>query len=537
MKKIYSLLLLSVFSIALNAQNRLAYLSYVFPSDSLKGFEEERIKQDALSRGFFGSEYKVFMYRAKRNFINEKYGFTGYQFKQGAPVVNNAPCVNEDFEASTVGTVTAVSGWTLTQGQNMGSCAMSGCCPSPLAPGNVFIRATPHVVTGVVNFTVPASPLGGSKVIQLNDNVVSAGEVIRMRQTFPVTSTNSLLQYAYLAVLNGAGHACCDQPFINIAFFDCLNNQLACGTTSISAPGVSCPTSTVGWITNTSGVSYNSTWQVSAVDLTAYIGSCVTIQVTVGDCDGWAHEGYCFFDAKCSSLNVTANGVQTAVPGVINSCGNPFVNLSAPAGLGPYQWTGPFLNSTNQNIVATTSGTYSLSMSSGFCASTKVFTLNILPQPSVALTASGYTACTSGNTIALNGSPSGGTYFGTGVTGNLFTPPAAPGTYSVSYLYTSPTTSCTNTSSVNISVSVCMGIETLNATNTSVKVYPNPNNGDFVIEASKEEVITITNELGQSIKTLKLNSENNYSASITNLTPGVYFVSGNTLKEKIVVTK
>lgn len=539
MKKIFTIVLLCLGLSFSYSQTRLAYLAYVFPSDSLNGFNEENAKQEALRRGFFGKEYKVFMYRAKRNYINAKYGYdNSLTYKYELPVVPNAaPCVNEDFEASTVGTVTAVNGWTLSQGQNTASCTMGGCCPTTVTPGNVFIRSTPHVVTGTANFTVPASPLGGTKVIQLNDNVINAGEVIRMRQTFPVTSTNALFQYAYLAVMNGAGHACCDQPYLNISFFDCLNNPIACGTTSIVAPGAACATFTVGWVVNTFGISYNSSWQVTSIDLSTYLGSCVTIQVTVGDCDGWAHEGYCFFDAKCSALNISANGSPITPSGVVTACGNPSVVLTAPAGYASYQWTGPAITSTAQSINTVASGNYSLSTGSGLCASVKVFSLSVVPAPSVSLTSSSTTACVSGSSLVLNGSPSGGIYSGTGVTGNVFTPPAAPGTYSVTYMYTSPTTSCSGSSSLNIAVSVCTGIESLTANNTGVKIYPNPNNGEFIIQLSAEDVVTIVNELGQIIRTIKLNTTNNYTASITNLPTGIYFVSGNHFKEKIVVTK
>ncbi|MGZ3930859.1 MAG: hypothetical protein ACXVP0_05685, partial [Bacteroidia bacterium] len=54
------------------AQAPFKYLTYIFPSDSLKGFDEEGAKQQALAGGFFGSEYHVIMYHMKRNYINNK---------------------------------------------------------------------------------------------------------------------------------------------------------------------------------------------------------------------------------------------------------------------------------------------------------------------------------------------------------------------------------------------------------------------------------------------------------------------------------
>lgn len=541
MKKIILCLIAVLCINGAEAQSRLAYLSYVFPGDSLSGFNEASAKQEALNRGFFGSEFKVFMYRAKRNYINEKYGYNnGYVFKQEAASIAGAPCVNEDFEASPIGPISSVAGWTITEGQNTSSCTMGGCCSTVATGVNSWIRATPYVAPMPVG-TIPNSPLGGTKVIQLNDNVISAGEVVRLTQTFPVTTSNSLLQYAYLCALNGTGHVCCDNPFFNVLLYDCTNNLISSGSYTLLPPGSACSTPSVSnWIANTSGISYHTGWQVKSVDLSPYIGSCVKMEVTVGDCTGWAHEGYCFFDAKCSAFSVSVNGVYHIPSGIINTCGSP-ATLTVPSGTTSVLWSGPtgsgITSNTNTSITTSVSGTYTLSMGTGTTAIANVFTLNINPIPTISLTATSSTACTSGNTVALTGSPSGGVYSGVGVTGGVFTPPAAPGNYSVTYMYTSPTTSCTNTKTLNISVSVCTGVEALSGSSIEVKIYPNPNTGDFMIEGRAEEVVSVTNELGQVIKTLKLNSANNYSASVTNLASGVYFVNGRNFKEKIVVTK
>ena len=79
-----SLLILVCFFIsnqgAYGQSSRLKYKTYVFPSDSLAGFDEMSANSEALTYGFFGTEYKVYMYRAKRNFINNKYIFIKSHF-------------------------------------------------------------------------------------------------------------------------------------------------------------------------------------------------------------------------------------------------------------------------------------------------------------------------------------------------------------------------------------------------------------------------------------------------------------------------
>ena len=143
---LFLFILISKFSFS--QQHTTKYLNYIFPNDSLFGFDENATKSQALSGGFFGFEFKVVMYQAKRNFINKKYGYSiptntsNYQVNKNLPpTINAAPCVNEDFEASTstTGTTAATSignslaGWVVTSGQNQwpnGSCLQSGCCPT-----------------------------------------------------------------------------------------------------------------------------------------------------------------------------------------------------------------------------------------------------------------------------------------------------------------------------------------------------------------------------------------------------------------------
>ena len=187
MKNKYTLLLVSlftffIFNTSVKAQAPFKYLTYIFPSDSLKGFDETTYNQMALQGGYFGPEYHVFMYSVKRNFINDKYGIknptTGW-LKNGVGLTpgsnakgpgNNtimgAPCANEDFEASPLGLITtSLTGWQLAEGQNMylspgGSCTMNGCCPT--VPGNnAWVVATPLVGDPVIG-TIPNSPFGAS---------------------------------------------------------------------------------------------------------------------------------------------------------------------------------------------------------------------------------------------------------------------------------------------------------------------------------------------------------------------------------------
>ena len=74
---------------------------------------------------------------------------------------------------------------------------------------------------------------------------------------------------------------------------------------------------------------------------------------------------------------------------------------------------------------------------------------------------------------------------------------------------------------------------------SSLIIYPNPNNGSFTLKGESDETIRIVNQLGQFIRTIELNSGNNYTGSVSNLAPGIYFLIDSNEKNlgKIVVAK
>ncbi|MCE3259912.1 MAG: Ig domain protein group 2 domain protein, partial [Bacteroidetes bacterium] len=466
----------------LSGQNKYSFLKYVFPSDSIAGFDENAAKQEAFSRGYFGLEYKVYMYRAKRGFINYKYGYATNQSssfsKAPLPVIVAAPCQNEDFEGLPTGSVTAIPGWTLSVGQNAGtnsSCSMLGCCA--LTPTAGFsVVATP--VSDPVLGTISNSPLGGSNVLKISDNIINMGEVYRIEQTFSVTSSNSVLKYAYMSAIEGSSHTCCDNPYMNVLFYDCSNNLISSISQSVVIQGSMCAsTNPPGWFTNSSGASYTPGWILNSVNLTPYIGSCITMQVTMGDCNGWAHYGYGYFDASCGpSKNVVVNSSTVVAAGTIPVCGST-ATLNVPPGTTSFTWNGPagsgVINNTLTPITASVSGNYTYAVNSGSVTSISVFSLSLNNTPVVLLTSSSNTACASGGTVGLSGNPSGGLYSGTGVSGSVFSPPASPGTYTVSYSYTN-SVNCSNSASKTITVNICTGIDQESVPNSYLKLYPNP---------------------------------------------------------------
>lgn len=97
---------------------------------------------------------------------------------------------------------------------------------------------------------------------------------------------------------------------------------------------------------------------------------------------------------------------------------------------------------------------------------------------------------------------------------------------------------CTSMAVFTQSVSACIGILEFSLENPTIKIYPNPNNGNFTIESESESTLLISNELGQKIQQLNLNASNNYKVLVNSLNGGVYFItSANCRVNKKIVVK
>ena len=111
----------------------------------------------------------------------------------------------------------------------------------------------------------------------------------------------------------------------------------------------------------------------------------------------------------------------------------------------PYSWNGT-------NYQAT--GTYSYTTTNAaVCDSLAILNLTVNPLPIV--NAGSYPSITPASApISLIGTPSGGTFTGTGVSSNTFNPAVSGiGTFMITYNYTNPVTGCNNSSTTSIVVS------------------------------------------------------------------------------------
>lgn len=314
-------------------------------NDSLNGFNEQQARDLAPLKGITAEEMDVYMAISRREFIKSKYNLVSkpvkYNDNDNSSKLAIAACVNEDFEdeglttslpAVVNATNTAdINGWTITSGVNSaanGSCVLGGCCTNTTGLTAAEIGIGPSgYIDAIIGTSYPIfsvfgnnsnngssisgnpSNMRGDWVVRVNNQTAGAG-ITRISKSFIVSSSNAKFKFASIAVAQGA-HCCCDNVGIAINFKDCLGNMLATsGQFSVSpAAGVGCtptgPCTTGAPVTFTNasmaGWVYN-TWRLDSVDLSFWIGSCVTIEVTGIDCPYSGHAGYAYFDAQCGSF-------------------------------------------------------------------------------------------------------------------------------------------------------------------------------------------------------------------------------------------
>ena len=122
-----------------------------------------------------------------------------------------------------------------------------------------------------------------------------------------------------------------------------------------------------------------------------------------------------------------------------------------------------------------------------------------------------------------------------GKTSASFTPDSS-GTYAVIVIEGS----CVDTS-VCVSFTKPSGIDAIGADGISLSIYPNPNNGTFMIRSSVSGEFSLTDALGQKIQNISLHADVPYQLSNETISSGIYYVTANDqthlIRNKIVVVK
>ena len=176
------------------------------------------------------------------------------------------------------------------------------------------------------------------------------------------------------------------------------------------------------------------------------------------------------------------------------------------------------------------------------CISTDTVFVSINPVPEVEILSIDK-LCLGDPAVTLIVSPAGGVLSGSGVTGNEFNPAIAGiGTHLVSYVYTD-TNGCEGFAFIDVEVDECLNIINEGEIEFEWTLFPNPNNGHFVVSFSGEvyleniEVIALDGKLVSSFPIGKLEKE--VPIHLDGLVAGIYFIkitsNNQTLRKRIVI--
>jgi hypothetical protein len=245
------------------------------------------------------------------------------------------------------------------------------------------------------------------------------------------------------------------------------------------------------------------------------------------------------FDNGCASnqLTVVVNGeTLPAAPTVVvdNKCG--YSTLTATGS--NLQWS---TTETASTITVTTPGTVFVSQTVGGCTSALT---SVSPAPLLIPTASFSEladVCINDAPFALSGgSPAGGVYSGTGVSGGNFDPALAGyGTFTIIYTY-EDVNGCSDAATQTITVG-CASID--EEVESIVNVYPSPSNGILNIIVTNDEFIDLRvyDQAGRLVIDQMMAQESEITVDLSNFADGIYNLvlttKTNAFNERVILKK
>ncbi len=229
---------------------------------------------------------------------------------------------------------------------------------------------------------------------------------------------------------------------------------------------------------------------------------------------------------------------SSSIDPVANQCdnGSPVVLNGSPAG-GTFVPSGIFDPTLSPPGGETVSYIYT---DANNCSDTATLFIMVFSAPVVSAGATETDVCVYDGTVSLIGTPSGGTFSGTAVSGNSFDPSAADlGINTVDYMYTDGMTGCSNTASVDINVDSCLSVnETLLA---GITVYPNPANAEVIVDLSEVPgaTVSLVDMAGKRVNVAVTSEMKQARLTVATIDNGTYWLVVTTaegqFRQKVVV--
>lgn len=249
---------------------------------------------------------------------------------------------------------------------------------------------------------------GGKYSLQLNNNNVLNKTNFKASATrfFNVTNDNTIMNLHFAMVILNFPHDSASAARFRISLIDTAKNEYLCPEFNCyyemfkGAVGASNFSTSATPGVNTGDEAFEVTfanWQSISIDLSAYTGKVIGLQVSCDWCVFQVDWAYCYIDADCGTAALKQLPCNSST-------------IFGPPGFQTYQWTlpnGTKITNSSSSLPISTAGTYTLR-----CNHDKnckelpflfLYTLPVLPTPSLAV---GNIRCSLTVTISvLNASP------------------------------------------------------------------------------------------------------------------------------------
>ena len=405
--------------------------------------------------------------------------------------------------ATVVVSPTTTTTYTVTGTNSQGciSTATTTVTVNPLPVVTATSSAASVCVGGSVTLTG-----GGASSYTWNNNVMNAISFVpTATTTYMVTGTDA----------NGCS---------NTATLTVTVNPLPTVTANSSAASVCAG----GSVTLSGGGASTYTWNNNVMNAFPFIPTATnTYMVTGTDVNGCVN-------TALVTVSVNPLPIVSLGPNIIQCGGTAMLNAGNMGST--YMWSNA---STTQTITVSASGTYIVFVTDvNGCIGTNSVVVTINSIPSVTASASSVVVCVADAIVTLTGTPTGGVWSGPGVSGSTFSPTSAGvGLHTAIYSYTDAN-GCEGITSVNVQVNACVGLAE-NILANGVSVYPNPNNGTFIVSANVNVDELTLEMLDLQGRVVFSSIENNIQSGFTkqinmeNVANGVYMLRITTNKEQV----
>jgi hypothetical protein len=241
----------------------------------------------------------------------------------------------------------------------------------------------------------------------------------------------------------------------------------------------------------------------------------------------------------CTSVRSLTVNVLTGLLSIAGSntvCTGVSSTLTASGG-GGYQWTGGPTGAVYvvSPTVATAYTVTATTQTPGLvCQESASKLVSVVPSPTVTTNATSSVIC-KGDKLTITAS--GANTYSWSTTATTSTVLVSPSN-STNYIVTGyDPNGCMATASYSVKVNNCVGLSEY-AREQVYSVYPNPSNGEFTVKANAAKTLILVNSVGQLIKAVELNAENNYETKFRLQAKGIYFLNdtaGENNPVKVVV--